>query len=256
MQVLDAATAPSPPPAKKRKERDRRVDCELLRLPGTAVAAVFEGLGIRARFLFGATSKAARIYVLDTPALWHSMHLDAPALSDLVAQTTHARKRDVSWLDPSQHPMRAVRRLSVSVVEPPPYLGHAYLFRWYHLLTLLRSFLKAAVYVQITGDVRTTRLRGLLLFIIPSALPAGLARRLPAFAIAAKRFSVTRDDEGPGIGMPRKQALQLIEQGKFCRADAFSKSPGDDLEQFCRRMRDALQPVQPVQAKRARVRII
>ncbi len=78
---------------------------------------------------------------------------------------------------------------------------------------------------------------------------------------------MTRDDEDLSAGVPRKQALQLIEQGKFVdaylpghesfsRADAFSMSLGEDLEHFCRRMRNSLQPVQPVQVKKARVRII
>ena len=262
MQVLDAATAP---PAKKR--RKRRGHCDLLQLPGTATAAIFEGLGIRARFLLGAASKAARGYVLDTPALWHNVHLDAPALNDFLAQTTHARKHDISWLDPPQHPMRSVRRLNVSVDEPPPYHGHACHFRWYHLLTLLRSFFKAAAHVRVTGDVRNTRMRDLLLFIIPSVLPAGQARRLPAFAVAATRFSVTRDDADPGVGMPRAQALQLLEQGRFVdaflpgherfsRADAFSMSLGEDLAQFCVRMRSSLQPAPPPQVRKPRVRII
>ncbi len=57
------------------------------------------------RSLLGAAIKAARVNVLDTPSLWRSTYLDTPALSELVAQTTPARKHSISWLDTWQHSM-------------------------------------------------------------------------------------------------------------------------------------------------------
>jgi hypothetical protein len=219
----------------------------LLRLPATAVSPIFACLGIKGRFLFGAACKEARHSVLDTPAHWHNVHLDTLALSELVVQTTHARECAIGSLEACKHPMHAARRLTVSLDGPKASRARKGMFKWYHLLTILRSFLKGASYVQMTGDVRTTSLRDFLLLVVPCVMPVGKPRRLPQCVITANRFCVTRDDDNPSVGMSHKTALNLLEQGKFFDkyfaglklntfggADCFARSEAYEAEQYCK----------------------
>ena len=260
MAILDASTAPSSlPPAKKRRTQHHHKESKLLRLPATAVAAFFSCLGIKARFLLGAACKAARVSVLDTPRLWHTVHFDTATLSELQTQTTHARRQAIGWLDTSQHPMHNVCRLYVSLHE------RRGLLKWHHQL-LLRPFLNAASFVQITGCLQVTSPRDFLLFVVPNAMPAAMPRRLPHCAVTAQRFTVTRDDEDTSVGMSRATALSLLQQGKFFEAyfpglqlsafgrlDWFARTPQHEADQFCKRMKESLTLEEPV---KARVRII
>ena len=260
MAILDASTAPSSlPPAKKRRTQRHHNESKLLRLPATAVAAFFSCLGIKARFLLGAACKAARVSVLDTPRLWHTVHFDTATLSELQTQTTHVRKQAIGWLDTSHHPMHNVHRLYVYLHE------RRGMFKWHHHL-LLRPFLKVTSFVRITGCMQMTSPRDFLLFVVPSAMPAAMPRRLPHCAVTAQRFVVTRDDEDTSVGMSRATALSLLQQGKFFeayfpglqlsafgRADWFARTPQHEAEQFCQRMKESLSPGE---LAKVRVRII